>query len=90
MPRRARERECLDGSAWSKNLACVDSMAGPVCSLADASLPRTADADRYSLITSDMHRLLVAGLHGPLRKTLDMSGRPPPRRKKNLLERFGA
>jgi hypothetical protein len=29
------------------------------------------DADRYSLIVSDFHRLLLAGLSGALRKTLD-------------------
>jgi hypothetical protein len=30
-----------------------------------------ADVDRYSVITSDLHRLLVAGLPGALRKKLD-------------------
>ena len=31
------------------------------------------DADRYSFIVSDLHRLLLAGLSGALRKTLDTS-----------------
>lgn len=30
------------------------------------------DADRYSLIVSDLHRLLLAGLSGALRKILDV------------------
>src|SRR5262245_38945947 len=30
-----------------------------------------ADADRYSFIVSDLHRLLLAGLPGVLRKALD-------------------
>jgi uroporphyrinogen-III decarboxylase len=33
-----------------------------------------ADVDRYSVITSDSHRLLVAGLPGAPRKSLDMRG----------------
>ena len=38
--------------------------------------PRTVgvDADRYSFIVSDLHRLLFAGLSGAPRKTLDTTG----------------
>ncbi len=36
------------------------------------------DADRYSLIVSDSHRLLLAGLSGALRKILDVIGTVPP------------
>jgi hypothetical protein len=57
--------------------------------LADGRARLRVDADRYSFIVSDLHRLLLAGLSGALRKILDMCGRPP-RRKKNLLEGFGA
>jgi hypothetical protein len=39
--------------------------------LADDRARLRADADRYSFIVSDLHRLLLAGLTGALRKTLD-------------------
>jgi len=39
--------------------------------LADDRARLRADADRYSFIVSDLHRLLLAGLSGALRKTLD-------------------
>ena len=51
--------------------------------LADDRARLRVDANRYSFIVSDLHRLLLAGLSGALRKTLDMSGRPP-QCKKNL------
>ena len=39
--------------------------------LTDGHARLGADVDRYSVITSDLHRLLVAGLPGALRKILD-------------------
>jgi hypothetical protein len=39
--------------------------------LADDRARLRVDADRYSFIVSDLHRLLLAGLSGSLRKTLD-------------------
>ncbi len=41
--------------------------------LADGRARLGVDADRYSLIVSDLHRLLLAGLSGALRKMLDTS-----------------
>jgi hypothetical protein len=38
--------------------------------LTDCHARLGADVDRYSVITSDLHRLLVAGLPGALRKIL--------------------
>ena len=54
-----------------------------VVTLADDRARLRVDADRYSFIVSDLHRLLLAGLSGALRKILDMCGRPP-QCKKNL------
>jgi hypothetical protein len=39
--------------------------------LADDRAQLRVDADRYSLIVSDLHRLFLAGLLGALRITLD-------------------
>jgi hypothetical protein len=41
--------------------------------LADDRARLRVDADRYSLIVSGLHQLLLAGLSGALRKTLDTS-----------------
>jgi hypothetical protein len=41
-----------------------------------ARLRVDAGATPYSLIVSDLHRLLLAGLSGELRKNLDTSGAP--------------
>jgi hypothetical protein len=40
--------------------------------LADDRARLRVDADRYSLIVSDLHQLLLAGLSGALRKILDV------------------
>ena len=41
--------------------------------LADGRARLRVDVDRYSFIVSDFHRLLLAGLPGALRKSLDTS-----------------
>jgi hypothetical protein len=44
--------------------------------LADDRARLRVDADRYSFIVSDLHRLLLAGLSGALRKILDTTRAP--------------
>jgi hypothetical protein len=48
------------------------------CHLADGRTRLRVDADRYSFIVSDLHRLLLAGLSGALRKILYVVTDCPP------------
>jgi hypothetical protein len=52
--------------------------------LADDRARLRADAVRYSFIVSDLHRLLLAGLSGALRKILDTTNFDQSRRNRQI------
>ena len=73
-----------DSTAVGEGVAFTDIAFEPSCyglayafpyrrfaALAGVRARLRIDADRYSLIVSDFHRLLLAGLPGALRKILD-------------------
>ena len=70
-------------------LACVPPYRRFAAALTDGNARLGADVDRYSVITSDLHRLLVAGLPAHREKlwTLPLASLPSTRRDDGIMTR---